>query len=122
MVTVEGNWVEFNFYRPSARQVHLVGDFNHWHEATLPMARTAEGYWRARLRLPEGEYHFRYRADGHWFTDYAGFGVEQGPFGLDSVIRVHAHSVEKRLEQPKAEPSKHVDEIVTFNPNQVYAA
>ena len=23
-----------------------------------------------------------------WFADYAAFGVEQGPFGMDSVIRV----------------------------------
>ena len=88
MVTVQGEWVEFSFFRPGARQVHLAGDFNGWNQGELPMARTAEGYWLVRMRLPSGEFKFRYCADGEWFTDYAAFGVEPGRFGPDSVVRV----------------------------------
>jgi len=40
------------------------------------------------MRLPAGEFKFRYCADGEWFADYAAFGVEPGRFGLDSVVRV----------------------------------
>ena len=65
-----------------------MGDFNDWREGELPMARKADGYWTARMRLPAGEFKFRYYADGEWYTDYAAFGVEPGEFGLDSMVRV----------------------------------
>ena len=88
MVTVEGNWAEFTFFRPGAGRVFLAGDFNHWREDELAMQPEEDGYWRARLRLPSGEFKFRYCADGAWYADYAAFGVEPGRFGLDSVVRV----------------------------------
>ena len=88
MVQVKGNTVEFTFFRPGAKRVHVCGDFNHWRTGELRMARTHEGYWRARIALPPGEFKFRYWADGQWFTDYAAFGVECGPFGLDSIVYV----------------------------------
>ena len=91
MVTVTDNWAEFHFYRPGANKVHLAGDFNEWHVGELPMIRTDEGYWMVRMRLPSGDFKFRYCADGEWFVDYAAFGVEPGRFGLDSVVRV-AHT------------------------------
>jgi 1,4-alpha-glucan branching enzyme len=88
MVVVNGDLVEFRFFRPGAQKVHLAGDFNNWRMQELPMARSSEGYWMAKLRLPAGEFRFRYCADGEWFTDYAAFGVEPGRFGLDSIVRV----------------------------------
>lgn len=88
MVSFNGEWVEFSFFRPKARQVHLAGDFNDWRKHELPMIRNSEGYWTARMRLPAGEFRFRYCADGEWFTDYASFGVEPGRFGMDSILRV----------------------------------
>ena len=90
MVRVNGNVAEFSFYRPDAQQVHLAGDFNGWSGEALSMVRAADGHWWARLRLGEGEYRFRYCADGEWFVDYAAFGLEPGPFGPDSVLRVTA--------------------------------
>ena len=87
MVTVKGNVAEFSFYRPDAMQVFLAGDFSDWN-TKLPMVRDADGYWRTQLRLPGGDFKFRYFADGRWYTDYAAFGVEYGPFGLDSVLRI----------------------------------
>ena len=68
--------------------MHLAGDFNDWREGELPMVRTTEGYWQARVHLPAGEFRFRYCADGEWYTDFAAFGVEPGRFGLDSVVAV----------------------------------
>ena len=88
MVTLKDEFVEFRFFRPQATHVELAGDFNDWREGELPMQRTGDGYWLARMRLPAGEFKFRYCADGEWFTDYAAFGVEPGQFGLDSVVRV----------------------------------
>ena len=88
MVTVKDSWVEFSFYRPRADSVHIAGDFNDWRLGELPMVRLPGGYWTARVRLPAGEFRFRYCADGEWFTDFAAFGVEPGAFGMDSVLRV----------------------------------
>ncbi len=88
MVRIDGEWVEFRFFRPMAREVHLAGDFNNWRKGKLLMVRSGEGYWIARMRLPAGEFKFRYCADGEWFTDFAAFGVEPGRFGLDSIVRV----------------------------------
>jgi len=92
MVTLKDDLVEFRFFRPQATRVHLAGDFNEWRESELPMQPAGEGYWIARMKLPAGEFKFRYCADGEWFTDYAAFGVEPGRFGLDSVVRVPQRS------------------------------
>ena len=88
MVSINGDWAEFRFYRPDAANVYLVGDFNEWQEDQLAMAQRNDGDWVARIRLPAGEFKFRYCADGQWFTDYAAFGVEPGRFGMDSIVRV----------------------------------
>ncbi len=101
MVTVRGQWAEFSFYRPGARRVELTGDFNHWREGELPMRQTQDGHWRARLRLPTGEFRFRYCADGEWYADYAAFGVEPGRFGMDSIVRVSPQPM--RIAAPRAE-------------------
>lgn len=90
MVTVRDDFVEFIFFRPGAGEVCLAGDFNNWRIGELPMIRTDDGHWVAQIRLPAGEFKFRYYADGQWFTDYAAFGVEPGQFGHDSVVRVLA--------------------------------
>ena len=98
MVNVRGEWVEFRFYRPRAEHVFLTGDFNEGHNGELPMVRTDNGDWVAKMRLPAGEFRFRYCADGEWFADYAAFGVEPGRFGMDSVVRVEARTL--KVAQP----------------------
>jgi len=105
MVTVDGEWVEFKFYRPQASRVSLAGDFNEWRNGELPMVKADEGYWMTKMRLPTGEFKFRYCADGEWFTDYAAFGVEPGRFGMDSVVRVPPktfHPVLQTIPKPAA--------------------
>ena len=88
MVTVHGGSATFRFLRPHARRVFLAGEFNHWRTGDLPMKREADGFWTATLDLEPGEYRFRYSADSQWFIDYAAFGVEHGPFGMDGIVRV----------------------------------
>ncbi len=82
--------VEFRFCRPEARYVSLAGDFNGWNAESLPMTRCPDGWWRCRLRIAPGCYHFRYLSDGAWFLDYAAFGLDYGPFGLNSVVSVES--------------------------------
>ncbi len=87
MVTVDGDRAEFSFFRPNAHSVHLIGEFNGWQEGNLSMI-CDRGYWRGELRLPAGDYRFQYVADGQHFVDYAAFGIEPGPFGFNSVVRI----------------------------------
>ncbi len=93
MVTVRGGMAEFKFFRPDAEQVHVAGDFNGWRLGELPMQPMEDGHWLARVRLPAGDFRFRYCADGQWYTDYAAFGLEPGQFGLDSVVRVEPQAL-----------------------------
>jgi len=88
MVTVDGHRATFKFFRPDAARVWLIGDFNGWREGELAMTLDEEGFWRASLDLSPGSHRFRYVADGQSFADYASFGVEPGPFGHDSIVRV----------------------------------
>lgn len=91
MVEVTGNYAVFRFFRPSASSVHLVGDFNRWRANELKMTPKGGGWWQASLLLPAGMHKFRYLADGQWYTDFAAFGVEWGPFGPDSTLHVPMH-------------------------------
>jgi len=52
------------------------------------MRRGPDGYWEATLRLPRGCYQFGYYVDGQWYVGYASFGLDIGPFGLRSVLRI----------------------------------
>lgn len=80
--------VEFCLYRPGARQVSVVGDFNVWISAN-PMTRGVDGFWRCSLPLPSGSHQFLYHVDGAWIADYAAFGLERGPYGgWNSVVYV----------------------------------
>lgn len=88
MTAIKGDGsVEFRFFRPQATRVTVAGDFNDW-QTTLPMQPAGEGWWTASLRLPPGDYRFRYVADGDWYTDFAAHGVEQSPLGWNSVVVV----------------------------------
>jgi 1,4-alpha-glucan branching enzyme len=100
-----GREVEFRFFRPAAKQVVLVGDFNGWSSSGFPMTRIESGEWYCRLTLPEGSYQFKYLADGEWFLDYAAFGLEHGPYGLNSVVMVASKPVS--LPRPKCQPVTH---------------
>jgi 1,4-alpha-glucan branching enzyme len=79
---------EFRFYRPQARHVSVVGDFSGWSQTGLPMTKGPDGWWRCQLRIAPGCYHFRYLCDDEWFIDYAAFGLDYGPGGLNSVVNI----------------------------------
>ncbi len=80
--------VKFRFYRPDVEQVLLLGTFNGWTGDSLQMSDMGDGWWSLEIELPEGEYRFRYLADGKWFTDYAANGIENGKHGWNSVLIV----------------------------------
>lgn len=88
MVTIDGKWVDFVFYRPEAKRVCVAGAFNGWRTGEIEMLPTGDGNWKVRASLPSGEFRFRYCADGEWFTDYAACGLVPGRFGMNSIVVV----------------------------------
>jgi 1,4-alpha-glucan branching enzyme len=92
MVTIKDGYAEFRFFKPDAKEVLLVGDFNEWHiHPQAAMLRQKDGYWLAILKLPTGVHQFKYFADGYWYIDYAAFGLDYGKFGLNSVVMIPKH-------------------------------
>ncbi len=71
--------VNFFCAAPNARQVELVGDFNHWRP--FPMQRTLDGWWSANVELTHGHHLYRFLVDGQPFLDPRAAGIardEQG--------------------------------------------
>ena len=53
-----------------ADSVYVVGDFNQWDKAALPMEQDGQGRWKATIEVAAGQvYQFRYLCDGDWIND-----------------------------------------------------
>ena len=62
--------VTFRMALEGISRLSLLGDFNHWNAAANPLVQTGSGEWSATLRLPVGEYRYRYIASGsEWLND-----------------------------------------------------
>ncbi len=88
MTSCDDGIVMFRFYRPDAAVVKVLGTFNGWAGDSLQMTSDGDGWWSLQVELPDGEYRFRYMADGHWFTDFAANGVENRRNGWNSILVV----------------------------------
>jgi len=74
---------------PSAKEVHLVGDFNGWKVDKESFMTREEGTWKKNLRLNPGKYHYRFVVDGNWTEDPVNPKKEKNPFGeLNSLIEI----------------------------------
>jgi 1,4-alpha-glucan branching enzyme len=99
MTSVSSNGeVEFRFFRATAKEVALAGDFTQWQAKPIAMRHEGKGWWAAKVSLEPGEYRFRYLADGQWFTDFASHGVELKKQVWNSVLVVQEAAVEHRHE------------------------
>jgi hypothetical protein len=56
----------------TAKNVHLVGEFNDWQEKRTPMIKSKDGSLKVALELKTGmEYQYRYLIDGKtWENDF----------------------------------------------------
>ena len=62
--------VEFRIYRPNARLISLVGDFNNWNPENDLMTKGDDGVWRLTKRLLSGKtYRYKFLIDGEWEID-----------------------------------------------------
>ena len=54
------NGFVFRVWAPHAQAVHVVGDFNYWNEADLPMVKVSEGVWEAWSPYPQYGIAYKY--------------------------------------------------------------
>lgn len=82
--------VDFAVSAPNAREIYLVGDFNHWKiNEESRLARLEDGKWVKKLGLEPGRYRYKFVVDGEWTIDLENKEREQNAFGtFDSVIKL----------------------------------
>ncbi len=51
-----------------AREVAVVGSFNHWSPRANPMRRVGR-QWQVRLRAEPGRHAYKFWVDGQWLLD-----------------------------------------------------
>lgn len=61
--------VQFKFYAPQAKRVHLAGSFNNWDTKALSAKKDSKGNWSAKVSLKPGKYEYKFFVDGSWLND-----------------------------------------------------
>ena len=61
--------VRFEYSDRAARYVSVAGEFNGWNAANHQLSLEKVGLWSAELRIPAGEYAYKFVVDGNWILD-----------------------------------------------------
>ncbi len=80
--------VQFSLPPTAAREVVVVGDFNHWDATATPLQRSrADGSWRTTVRLAPGRHIYAFVVDGeHWVADPAAPLAPGDDFGAPNSL------------------------------------
>ena len=58
------------YFAPEANTVAIAGDFNSWNDQAQMMKKTKAGWWKSSVKLPPGQYQYRFVIDGQqWVED-----------------------------------------------------
>jgi hypothetical protein len=83
------NRVRFTLAAPNASHVSLVGDFNGWNAAALPLRRLSNGTWEVEVPLAPGRYAYSFIVDGALAPDPSAPQAPVDDFGgTNSVVMV----------------------------------
>jgi 1,4-alpha-glucan branching enzyme len=77
----------FSLLAPDASSVQLAGEFTQWQERPINLQKDADGIWRATVKLPPGEHHYRFLVDGEWRDDPECTLRAPNPFGGENMTR-----------------------------------
>lgn len=82
--------VSFTINAPNARDIYLVGDFNHWKiNDESRLSKSDGGRWEKTLNLSSGRYKYKFVVDGEWLLDSQNLDREQNAFGtFDSILKI----------------------------------
>jgi len=61
--------VTFSVDLSGAKEVILMGDFNHWNSKKHLMKKDGNGVWNKAVILPSGNYEYKFLVDGQWKED-----------------------------------------------------
>lgn len=86
--TSPNRMTQFAFPAPDARQVSLVGDFNHWNIKAGPMHKGPDGVWHLGVSLKPGRYEYRFFADDVWCNDPAAQQMAKNSLGTENCVRI----------------------------------
>ena len=80
----------FQIKAPAAKDVYIVGDFNHWKmNEESRLLRDSGGLWEKKYTLTPGKYRYKFVVDGEWVLDSLNQDREQNPYGsYDSVKKL----------------------------------
>lgn len=83
------NRILFRTYKPEARLISLVGDFNGWNPEHDVMRRGTDGIWRLEKRLSAGTYRYKFIVDGEWLPDvYNPESASDSAGDICSIIKI----------------------------------
>ena len=81
--------VNFEIWAPKAKNISLMGTFNHWNAKSHPMKQDQDGCWRKSIMAVPGRYEYRYLIDGKWENDPANSNCCPNEYGtFNNVIEV----------------------------------
>jgi 1,4-alpha-glucan branching enzyme len=80
--------VQFEFPSPEAKEVYLVGEFNHWDTHANKMKKDKNGIWKTTLLLKPGRYEYRLFADGNWENATSCCGCVPNEFGTQNCVKI----------------------------------
>ena len=83
-----GDQIRFSVSAPSAKRVSLVGDFNGWNPAAVPMRRGSSDLWVVNVRLQPGRHVFAFSIDGALHADSAAPRAVEDDFGVPGSVVV----------------------------------
>jgi len=87
MIEILGaGWVRFIFEQAVESPVHLVGDFNEWDEASIPMKHRENGTHVAEVKLRPGDYEFKYKSGSLWFNDSSAHKYVSNCWGSENSV------------------------------------
>ncbi|HCL92626.1 MAG TPA: isoamylase early set domain-containing protein [Verrucomicrobiota bacterium] len=73
--------VNFICHAPEARAVSLVGDFNGWDPAALPMKQMPDRSWLLTVELKHGHHRYAFLVDGVLTLDPHAQGITRNEKG-----------------------------------------
>ena len=81
--------VTFTLYKPEAKSVAIVGDFNRWNRSANALV-SRDSHWTTTLKLKPGEYQYSFVIDGQeWMPDPANNQYVESDFGgVNSVVEI----------------------------------
>lgn len=82
--------VRFLVNAPEAKDIYIVGDFNHWKISDEnKLLKISDGKWEKRVGLQPGRYKYKFVVDGEWILDAENAERELNAFGtFDSIVKL----------------------------------